>query len=292
MGKLKIATIAVVAIALILALTFFLFDYLKPKVAGIYIESYPSATVYIDGMEVGRTPYEKTQKPGEVVIRLIPDSFEFPLAPYETRVNLTAGVKTVINRYFGGTDEASSGEIISFEKIDKRQVSLAVVSIPDSAELLIDGSERAFTPHRTTSISPGTHTIFLKAEGYQERQIDVMTHEGYKLTAVVKLARVEREDGAEAESENAVGGGVEEEGVEKVRILSTPTNFLRVRSEPSTLGQEVGTVDPGEIYELLETDEKTGWFKIKFIHQDSGEEKEGWITNQYAQVLDSETVAE
>ena len=190
MKKIKIASYVVLGLVLIIALVLVLFNILKPKVAGIHIESEPLATVYIDGVEDGRTPYDKKDKtPGEYVIKLVPDSFNTPLAPYETKVNLVAGVQTVIRRTFGDTDETSSGEIISFEKIEKDQVSLAVVSIPDSAELVIDANERAFTPHRTTSLLPGTHTLTLSADGYREKNVDVRTHEGYKLTAVVKLAK-------------------------------------------------------------------------------------------------------
>lgn len=285
MGKLKIAFIVVLALIVLVLLTFFLVNYLKPKVAGIYIDSSPMATVYIDGSEVGRTPYEKTYNQGEVVIKLIPDSFEVPLVPYETRVSLVTGVQTVIRRNFGETDEVSAGEIVSFEKIDKGQVSLAVVSIPDSAELIIDDKERAFTPHRTTSLLAGVHTLILRAEGYQERRVDVRTHEGYKLTAIVKLAKSPfKQESMDQEVGEEVNVEVAEENLKRVKILSTPTGFLRVRSEPSTLGQEVGLVEPEKTYNLLETDEKTGWYKISF--QSDSESKEGWISNQYAQIID------
>lgn len=286
MGKLKTATLVILGLVLLVVLIFLLVTYLKPKVAGIYIESNPVATVFIDGLEVGRTPFEKTYKQSEVIIKLVPDSFEIPLAPYETKVSLVTGVQTVIKRDFGETDEFSAGEIISFEKIDKSQVSLAVVSIPDSAELLIDGSERAFTPHRTTSLLPGVHSLVLKAEGYQERRVDVRTYEGYKLTAIVKLAKSSvKKENPEEDLEEKVENETDEERYGKVKILSTPTGFLRVRSEPSTLGQEVGQVEPENTYDLLATDEKTGWFKIRFS-KDTAEVKEGWITDQYAQITE------
>src|SRR4030042_4316162 len=291
MRKIKIAFFVVLGIILILAATFFVVSLFKPKVAGIHIESTPAATIYIDDLKVGRTPYEKTQKPGEVVIKLVPDSFDLPLAPYETKVNLIAGVQTVITRFFGENDEQSSGEIISFEKIDKKQVSLAVVSVPDSAELLIDTNERAFTPHRTTSLLPGVHTLILRAEGYQERKVEVRTYEGYKLTAFIKLAKIDvGQGGGEENREEVVEESVNKEKFGKVKILSTPTGFLRVRSEPSTLGHEVGTVEPEKIYNLLETDQSTGWYKIKFSQGASGEEKEGWISSQYAQIVESGSV--
>lgn len=289
MKRIKIASFVALGLILILALILLIFNILKPRVAGLHIESTPLSTVYIDGVEDGRTPYDKKdKKPGEYVIKLVPDSFDTPLAPYETKVNLVAGVQTVIRRTFGDTDETSSGEIISFERIDKNQVSLAVVSVPDSAELLIDGSERAFTPHRTTSLLPGAHTLTLNADGYQESKIDVRTYEGYKLTAVVKLAKSLEEGGEESEAESEEVA--EDDVVEIVKILSTPTGFLRVRDEPSTLGSEIGTVEPEMEYELVEEDEETGWFKIKFVDEDTDEEMEGWVSNQYTEKVGAEEI--
>lgn len=279
--RVKIIILVILGLSSIIGLTFLVVNLLRPKVAGIYIESLPSATVFIDGQEVGRTPYEQTREQGELIIKLVPDSFETPLSIYEAKVNLVAGVQTVIKRDFGETEDMSSGEIISFEKVDPSQSSLAVVSIPDSSELLIDGKERAFTPHRTSSLLPGEHTLALSADGYKERVLSVRTHQGYKLTAVVKLSKAASLQGKEEEvqTEKEDEGSEEIAGTSKVRILETPTGFLRVRKEPSTLGIEVGQVKPGESYDLLTTDEKTGWFKIKF------EEDEGWITNQYAEVV-------
>ena len=66
-----------------------------------------------------------------------------------------------------------------------------------------------------------------------------------------------------------------------VEILETSTGFLRVRREPSTLGEEIGRVEPGEKYPLIQTDEKTGWFEIEYE-----EGKEGWISNQYARKIE------
>ena len=61
-----------------------------------------------------------------------------------------------------------------------------------------------------------------------------------------------------------------------VLIKETPTGWLRVRGEPSTVGAEVGRVNPGEKYTLLE--EKDGWFQIEYE-----EGKNGWISGQYAE---------
>lgn len=278
MKKVRIIGLVFGGLILLVGLIFFAIGFLRPRVAGIYIESNPASTVIIDGLQVGRTPYEDARKPGEVVIKLVPESFQMPLAPYEAKVNLLPGVKTVIKREFGATDEDSSGEIISFEKVSRDETSLAVVSVPDSTRLIIDGRERAFTPHKTSSILPGTHTLALSADGYSEKVVEVKTHEGYKLTAIIKLAKsLEEVTPSPLPTPTGVFEGASEEPQAEIEIMSTDTGFLRVRREPSTLGVEVGRVEPGQKYPLLEIDAKTGWYKIEFE-----ERKVGWISNQYA----------
>ena len=280
MKKLKTIGLAILALVVIVVIVFFLLGALKPKVVGIFIETNPASAVFINGEQMGRTPYRDTRKSGEVTIKLIPESFETPLAPYETKINLVSGVETVIKRDFGEFENTSAGEIISFEKISKDQTSLVVISTPSSAQLLLDGYQKHITPHKSSSISEGEHVLLMSANGYLDRSVKVKTHAGYKLTAIIQLAVSEEVEQVEEKPEEEV---VEEEARPKVKILETPVGFLRVRDEPSTLGSEVGQVEPGDIFELLETDEKTGWYKIEY------EEGEiGWVSNQYAEEVEKD----
>ena len=278
MKKLRTLSIILIVAGLILGIAFFVIGSLKPKSAGIVIETTPAANVFIDGEQVGRTPYDGTRKPGEITIKLIPESFEAPLAPFETKVTLIAGIETVVKREFGESDEASSGEIISFEKVGGKEASLAVVSIPDAAQISIDGSIRGFAPYKTSSIVPGEHLVTVYAPGFSEKSFSIGTVEGYKLTVVVKL----KPNGEEVLSDED-DKAPEEPKQEEVEILSTPTGFLRVRSEPSTAGEEVAQVEPGDRFPYLDKDEDTGWFKIEY---EDGEE--GWVSNQYAKKVEDD----
>ncbi len=278
MNKAKITIIIAFGLILTAVLGFFVVGSLKPKLGGIFIETTPPASVWIDGKQVGRTPYRETLKPSEVIIRLIPDSFESPLSPYETKVSLVAGVETVIRYDFGDTQELSSGDIISFERDNGNNVSLVAVSFPDSAQLTIDGLEKAFTPHKTSALTAGIHELRFSLSGYEDRIVEVKTHEGYKLTAVAKLSKkVESLETVDATSEAELNN---ESMKDQVEILSTPTGFLRVRSQASTLADEVGQVGPGEKYNLLSTDDKTGWYEIDLMNG-----KTGWVSNQYAKLI-------
>jgi hypothetical protein len=265
----------VFGIVLTLGLALFLIGYFKPKKAGILIETTPAAAVYLDGVQVGRTPYETTREPGEVVVKLVPESLVELLSFFETKVNLGSGIKTVVRREFGESEETSSGEVISFEKIKAGEISLAVISIPDSAQISLDGQARDFAPYKT-EISSGSHQIAVSASGYQEKTVSVKTLAGYQLTAVVKLAK-------ELSSQvQPLASPTPEPKTLYVEILETPSGFLRIREEPNTTSKELARVKPGEKLELIEEDSQSGWFKI----ETGSPPQVGWISNQYAKKLD------
>jgi len=278
MKKTKAIVVGLFLTVFLILLTFFLVGSFKPKAAGILIETTPNAQVFIDGERMGKTPFELTREPGEVIIKLVPESTDIPLSIFETKLELVSGIKTVVKREFAETEEESAGIIISFEKTNKKETSAAIISIPDASQISIDGLVRGFTPFKTTNILPTDHEIIVTAPGYKEGKYLVKTVEGYKLTAVVKLSPDEE---SEEETEE------EKEEVIEVEILDTPTGFLRVRSEPSTAGAEVARVEPGEKFFLLEEDRDSGWFKIEFEDEDESTAS-GWISDQYAKKVKAE----
>jgi len=276
----RIRTIILVLVILIIAsgTALFLVGAFRPKSAGLQIETNPESSVFIDDVLVGRTPYEETRKPGEVVVKLIPDSFEKPLVPYETKINLIDGVETVVSWNFRESYDLSSGEIVSFEKTNPDEVELSIVSMPDSAQIQIDDQIKAFAPYKTSTLSQGEHKLVVIADGFKEKIVRIRTLKGYKLTVVVKL-----EPSEEVVEEEITEEEITEEEVVEVEILSTPTGFLRVRVEATTQSEEVGRVEPGEKYLFIEEDEETGWFKIEYE-----EGQEGWVSNTYSKKVELE----
>ena len=287
MGKLKIVGLALVLAVLILGVSFFVIGYLKPKSAGLLIETNPEAIVFINGEQVGRTKYDETMKPGEVTIKLVPDSFDKPLAPYETKLNLVSGIKTILQRDFGDSEKTSSGVTISFEKIGGDETGLSVISTPDESQVTVDGQIRGFTPYKTTTITEGEHEIMVSSQGYADKVVLVKNRKGHQLTADVKLAPggdVVKEEEEQKDSEKEpLDEESEVKKLDQIEIIDTPTGFLRVRIEPSTLAKEVAQVDPGDTFDLLDTDEDTGWYKIEYE-----EGSEGWISNKYAKIVGEE----
>lgn len=285
--KLKVFIGGIVGVAALIFVVFEGVKIFKPKVSGINVITSPTSTVYINGEQKGKTPYKATLNPGEIILRLIPDSFETPLEPYDTKLSLVGGVETVVKYDFASSDDKSSGQVISFEKNPGGETSLVVVSLPDFVNVLIDGKDRSTTPFKTSSITPGNHTVSLFAEGYGSVDTDIKATDGYKLTLIVKLPK---SDEVKSISEEPSPTQVPKEEKTEVEILPTTVGYLRVRSEPSTLADEVGRVDPGKTYPYVSTDEDTGWYEIEFESGgNDGEAKTGWISNQYAKKIENGT---
>lgn len=267
---------------LLLGLALFLIVYFKPKKAGLLVQTNINCSVLIDNLQVGKTPYEATFPPKEITIKLVSENPSF--IPFETKIKLNSGIKTVIKREFRENEEKTSGEIISFEKEISGVASLAVVSMPDNASIILDGRSLGFTPLKIASLTAGEHQLVVSALGFQERVLNIRTYRGYKLTAVVKLARTEEP----APTPPPVGGPTPQPK-EMVKILPTGTGFLRVRAEPNTASEEIGRVEPGKQYPLIEKDEETGWYKIEYEEAEAGlpAGRQGWVKGDFVETINS-----
>lgn len=163
----------------------------KDQESGILIESEPSATVFINEEEVGRTPYEANKKLGEITLRIKPDQLQNQvLDDYETKITLVPGVRTIVKRSFKESEEFSSGVVVSFEKLGGTDSYVTVVSVPDNAQILIDGKVYGYTPKRI-KVTAGDHDLVVSADKYLEKSLPIRVYSGYKLTASVKLAKSE-----------------------------------------------------------------------------------------------------
>lgn len=245
---------------------------LQPSRAGIIIQTNPISTVYINDEEVGNTPYEAQREPGEITLRLVPAT-NGSLAPWGTKLILAEGIKTLIKRDFGELEAQSAGEIVSFEKIGGKAASMAVVSVPDAAQVGIDGEVRGFTPIMVDAVAQGEHKFFISHAGYKEREVSARAVSGYKLTVVALLAQLTAT--VEASSAASESAEVKEETT-MVEILITPTGFLRVRDVSSASGKEVAQVTPGKKYTFIEESKDKKWIKIEYLIG-----KEGWVAAEY-----------
>ena len=63
-----------------------------------------------------------------------------------------ARAMAIVRRDFGESEEDSAGETLSFERVGSDEASLSLVSIPDSAQITIDTTTKAFAPYKTSAI--------------------------------------------------------------------------------------------------------------------------------------------
>lgn len=206
------------------------------KTSGISVLSTPSeATVYLNGSEVGKTPYEdKNLAVGDYILRLEKDR-----ASWEGKINLTVGTVTVVDRDIATDSASSAGEILSLTK----GKGLTVISNPENSDVEIDGQSVGKTP-LTLDIKSGEYTILVSHHNYLKRSIRATLPDNFNLVMAADLALSEADLGS---IETPVITQTQE-----VIVKSTPTGFLRVRDKPSLNGKEIAQVKPGDSLVFLE----------------------------------------
>lgn len=277
---LAISGLSIICFALLFILGFF-----KEQQAGILVESDPESKVYINEVEVGKTPYEANMESGEVLLRIKPNVPEgIVLDDYETKINLIPGIRTIVKRTFKESEENSSGIVVSFEKLGGTDSYVSIVSVPDNAQVKIDGKISGYTPLKL-KVPAGDHTLVVGSNNYLEKSLPIKVYAGYKLTASVKLGKTDEENKKENTNQLAVLGEKKEEiNLGRIKINKTDTGFLRVRSGANTGFPEIAQVKPDEEYDILEEGEHASWYKIKIVQTtNDGQQNaiEGWVNSEF-----------
>ena len=272
-------------VPIILALTvFFLILFFISRTQGkgkgaLQVTTIPQKSqVFLNGKLIGTTPLCECDandliESGSYTIRVEPTDTTLPA--FEEKITIAPNVLTVVDRTFG-KDLSSEGRIMTLTPTNAKNTSeLLITSFPSGASLLLDGNKVGETPLLLKNVTDSDHDIFLKKGGYREKNVRISTKKDYRLEATIFLGVDPTSLLSPTPALSPTPSATPSAAVQKVTILSTPTGFLRVRSEPSVNASEIGQVNPGESYELLE--ETQGWMKIKL------KEEEGWISSQYAE---------
>lgn len=230
--------------------------------SGISILSTPdSATVFLDGKEVGKTPYEdKNLDVKEYNVKLDKDG-----ASWQGNIKLTPGTEAIINRDLTSDAASSSGESLTLT----RGKGLTIISNPPEAEIEIDAKAYGKTPI-TVNITDGEHTILISHLNYLNRSIKVSLPENFNLTVSVDLSLSEADL-------TTISAPVITQTLEVV-VKKTPTGFLRVRDKGSLSGKEITRVNEGEKLILLE--ELAGWIRVRL-----SDGTEGFVSSSYVEKL-------
>lgn len=260
---------------------FYIINIVRPKGRGaLQISSSIRATAYLNGKSIGASPLCKcdasqTLNEGLYTIRLVPDDAN--VQEYTVKVKISPNVLTAVEHTFlpGGL---ASSYILLLEKINTKDAQIFVTSLPSGALVSIDGNAGGVTPLLQKSISPSEHEVEIEKGGFSKKTIRVRTVVGYKLIVQAMLGAAPQEGQLLPGSTLPTPSITPEPtpGGPTVKILSTPTGFLRVRDTASLGGAEVGQVLPGDIYPLLE--DAGAWIKIQLK-----DGKVGYVSATYIQ---------
>lgn len=177
------------SLSLLLSACQFKIPFLDKKKAGLQVTSTPQATVMFDGTSLGTTPLVKEDlEPGQYTLKLTPQDPQ--LSPWQTNVTLSSGILTVVDRKLSNNSDQNHGYILSFEELSsKNDTEIAISTLPDSANVSVDGAPKGFTPISLDTIQAGEHVIALTSPGYKDKTIRARNLPGYRLTISAQLSQ-------------------------------------------------------------------------------------------------------
>lgn len=271
--------IGLFAITIIFIGFFLLFQVLGsflPKGRGaLQVTSNIQAKVFLNGKLIGSTPLCKCEisdriEEGLYTLQLIPsDSF----STFITKIKINKNVLTALDRTFLPGSYASS-YVLMLEKNFTNTADLEIYSIPSESLVSIDGNDSGVTPFVSKNISVSDHEIELQKGGFGKKTIRLRTRPGFKLIVQAVLGTIPGANEVLPGQEIPPSPTPTLAQKDTVIILTTPTGFLRVRSEANINSAEIGRVNPNDILQIIS--EKPGWYEIQF------QEKTGWISSDFA----------
>lgn len=225
---------------------------------GITVLSSPlSATVFLDGKEVGKTPFEdKNLDVREYNVKIDGDG-----ASWQGNVKLTSQTMVIVDRDLAKDPASSAGEVFTLD----RGRGITAISNPRDSEVEVDGKIYGKTPV-SINIDPGEHIISVSHPNYLKRSIKTFLPEGFSLTVSVDLALSEVDL-------TAVSAPVMT-ATEEAIVKETPTGFLRVRDQGLLSGKEITKVVPGDTLVLLE--DQGSWTRVRLP-----DGTEGFVSSAY-----------
>src|SRR3989338_11611043 len=283
-GKLILLTLLLLGFGIFVFVKFYILD--KQNVFGrVKVISSPVASVFMDNLAVGKTPFEQKYKVGEFMLKLIPEGTATETATWQGKIKIYKNALTYVNRELGSSDVTSAGEIFTSTKMEKAPKNgdlgeIYVETEPQGAIIYLDNDEKGVAPLILSEVGKGDHELSIFMPRFIRRTQKVNVDPGYKVSAMFKLS-IDQSAGSTVAAGNKQAENKEATESAKttkstILIKDTPTGFLRVREEPSITASEEAQVKPGDTFDLLE--ESIGWYKIEY---EKG--KQGWVYSQYAE---------
>ncbi|OIP83196.1 hypothetical protein AUK04_03640 [Candidatus Roizmanbacteria bacterium CG2_30_33_16] len=244
----------------------------------------PSASVFMDNVAVGKTPFEDKFKVGEYLLKLIPEGNATDTASWQSKIKIYKNTRTYVNMELGSSDISTSGEVFTSVKMTTPVKSgygeVMVETEPQGAIVYLDNDEKGVAPVKLENVLKGDHEISVFMPGFFRRTQKINIDPGYQVNAKFKLAIDQSQTPKVEEKKTATDeASLKEASVDiktgkQVTIKETPTGWLRVREEPNAEASESAKVNPGDKFDIL--GEEAGWIKIEYEKN-----KTGWISGQY-----------
>ena len=281
--RLVVFTILLFSIATFAIIRYLILDNSKQE-GTIKIISSPLASLFINSNPIDRpTPFEGKLKPGEYTVKLIPQGDATSSASWESKVNIYSNSLTYINRELGSSQLTSSGEILTSTPMKNKPSEpdtgeVYIETEPTGAIVKLDNDEKGVGPLLLSGVSKGSHELSITLPGFfpKTRKINIDT--GYRVSAKFKLAV----DQSQKTIENEASGSADiKETQKEIEITETETGFLRVREEPTVSSDEIGRVEPGNKFIVL--DEAARWVKIEY---EPG--SEGCVSSTYTKEVNNQ----
>lgn len=297
--KLAIVAILVGLFLLFIFVRFMFFD-AQNSLGRLKIISSPAAKIFIDNVEVGKSPYENANiKAAEYKVKIVPLDGGKNAVSWESHINVYKNTLTYVSRELGTSDITSAGEVLTVVKMkDSPKDNVGEVQIetsPQGAIVYLDSDEKGVAPLVLQDVPAGDHELSVYLPGFFRRAQKIRVQKGYQVDASFKLAldqshkTLEEELDAKRKEASEEAKKKEEEtkkeetstpsatSAKKLEILETETGYLNVRSEPAVSGDIVTKVNPGKTYSY--TEEQNGWYKISV-----DPETAGWVSGDYVKV--------
>ncbi len=290
-AKLALLFILVLGFVIFVTVKFFIFDK-QNEIGKLKILSSPPASIFIDNVAIGKTPFENNYKTGEYILKLIPEGSATETASWNGKIQVYQNALTYVNRELGTSDINSAGEIFTTTRMKTSPKSggygeIDVNTDPQGAIVTLDNDEKGVAPLIMQDVPQGDHELSVYMPGFFRRTQKINVDTGYVVNASFKLAINQTEQAQLSPTptlDQTATQSAALSGKTVVSINDNPQGWLRVRADASIDASEEAKIKTGGTYEYV--DSQDGWYEIKF----NGDEKDlvsgsfdtGWVSSEYA----------
>ena len=280
-GKLILLTVLIVLFIAFVGIKYLILGS-QNQIGRIKIISSPRATVFLNSVASGQTPFDRELKSGEYMIKLIPQGEATSAASWQGKVKISQNSLSYVNRELGSSDITSAGEIFTIAPMEKKpkDSNLGEISVetdPAGAIVYLDNDEKGVASLIMTDVPRGQHELSIYIPGFFRRTQKINVEGRYRVNAVFKLAIDESQKPPTSNAQPTPATDSAKPGKKIfVKVVDTPTGFLRVRKEASSDSEEIGRVKPGDQLEVV--DQADVWYQVKYDG-----EKTGWVSSEFVE---------